>query len=190
MNDTHTLPPPPEQAGWGVEMHGQIVLFASNVVWLERANGMSPGATTALFTADQLRTYAAEYSAPLRAEIEHLTIENKRFREAGVKLESALDRIDYLLGEPNDMGVSAYCLDRNEDRVVQGVERLTAALAQAQEDARRDAESRCMFVARLEKRTEACDQWLTTTAVLALLNDCDMLASRDAAIDAAQKEKP
>lgn len=178
MNDTHTLPPPPEQAGWGVEMHGQIVLFASNV---ERANGMSPGATTALFTADQLRTYAAEYSAPLRAEIEHLTIENKRFREAGVKLESALDRIDYLLGEPNDMGVSAYCLDRNEDRVVQGVERLTAALAQAQEDARR---YRWLREALTNNEAVAC-QAVDDLVAEAYSHDEAWL---DAAIDAAKED--
>lgn len=50
-----TLPPLPEQAGWGVEMHGHIVLFANNT---QKANGQSLGARTPLFTADQLDAYA------------------------------------------------------------------------------------------------------------------------------------
>lgn len=37
--------------------------------------------------------------------------------------------------------------------------------------------SRQMFVARLENMQQNNDRWLTTEAVLALLNDCDMLAS-------------
>jgi hypothetical protein len=40
-----------------------------------------------------------------------------------------------------------------------------------------DAESRRMFVARLENMAQNGDRWLTVEAVLALLNDCDMLAS-------------
>lgn len=40
-----------------------------------------------------------------------------------------------------------------------------------------DAESRGMFVARLENMQRNGDRWLTIEAVLALLNDCDMLAS-------------
>ena len=39
--------------------------------------------------------------------------------------------------------------------------------------------SRGMFVARLENMQKNGDQWLTVAAVLALLNDCDMLASRE-----------
>lgn len=49
------LPLLPEQAGWAVEMHGELVLFANNA---ERARGFSPGATKQIFTADQMRAYA------------------------------------------------------------------------------------------------------------------------------------
>ena len=47
-----------------------------------------------------------------------------------------------------------------------------------------DAESRAMFVARLENMQQNGDRWLSTEAVLALLNDCDYCALRsyDAAI--------
>lgn len=38
--------------------------------------------------------------------------------------------------------------------------------------------SRGMFVARLENMQKNGDTWLTVQAVLALLNDCDMLAVR------------
>lgn len=43
-----------------------------------------------------------------------------------------------------------------------------------------DQDSRGMFVARLEAMRTRGDAWLTITAVLALLNDCDFLASRAA----------
>jgi hypothetical protein len=41
-----------------------------------------------------------------------------------------------------------------------------------------EAQSRAMFVARLEAMSAAGDKWVTVEAVLALLNDCDMLATR------------
>jgi flagellin-like hook-associated protein FlgL len=41
--------------------------------------------------------------------------------------------------------------------------------------------SRGMFVARLENMQKNRDTWLTAQAVLALLNDCDMLAARERA---------
>ena len=41
--------------------------------------------------------------------------------------------------------------------------------------------SRGMFVARLENMQANGDQWLTVAAVLALLNDCDMLAASERA---------
>jgi hypothetical protein len=43
-----------------------------------------------------------------------------------------------------------------------------------------DSEARAMFVARLEHMSLNGDTWLTIPAVLALLNDCDMLAARAA----------
>ena len=44
-----------------------------------------------------------------------------------------------------------------------------------------DRDSRGMFVARLENMQKHGDHWLTVQAVLALLNDCDMLAARERA---------
>ena len=41
-----------------------------------------------------------------------------------------------------------------------------------------ERESRAMFMARLENMQARGDRWLTTEAVLALLNDCDMLAQK------------
>lgn len=51
------LPPLPEQSCWLLVMHGHAVGFANNA---EKAAGMSPGASTQAFTADQMRAYAAE----------------------------------------------------------------------------------------------------------------------------------
>ena len=66
------------------------------------------------------------------------------------------------------------------------IDRLTAsaalsggAVADAVDGA--DRSSRCMFVARLENMQKNGDHWLTVTAVLALLNDCDMLAASERA---------
>lgn len=53
------------------------------------------------------------------------------------------------------------------------------AVADAVEGA--DRSSRRMFVARLENMQKNGDQWLTVAAVLALLNDCDMLAASERA---------
>lgn len=41
--------------------------------------------------------------------------------------------------------------------------------------------ARGMLVARLENMQKNGDTWLTVQAVLALLNDCDMLAARERA---------
>ena len=53
------------------------------------------------------------------------------------------------------------------------------AVGAAVEGADRDA--RGMLVARLENMQKNGDVWLTAQAVLALLNDCDMLAARERA---------
>ena len=56
--------------------------------------------------------------------------------------------------------------------------RIAAQAGPAQAPLTADQESRAMFVARLENMQEQGDKWLTVPAVLALLNDCDFLASR------------
>lgn len=55
-----------------------------------------------------------------------------------------------------------------------------AKLHAAAPEAWREQRSRAMFVARLENMERNGDKWLSTAAVLALLNDCDMLASLSA----------
>lgn len=55
--------PLPEQAGWAVAMYGELVLFANNA---EKASGRSPGAKDPVFTADQMRAYAAQAVAAER----------------------------------------------------------------------------------------------------------------------------
>lgn len=57
------LDPLPEQAGWCVSMHRHAAMFARSA---ERAVGLSCGATTPLFTADQMRAYAAQEVAAER----------------------------------------------------------------------------------------------------------------------------
>lgn len=54
-----------------------------------------------------------------------------------------------------------------------------AGYARGRAEAGMDADSRGMFVARLEKMSDEGHADLTVQEVLALLNDCDMLAARD-----------
>jgi hypothetical protein len=56
-----------------------------------------------------------------------------------------------------------------------------AEIEALRKEAEQERESRGMFVSRLENRQRG-DDWLTVTAVLALLNDCDYLASRSASM--------
>ena len=55
-------------------------------------------------------------------------------------------------------------------------QQLRAAL-QDKADEVADFQSRSMFVARLEHMQANGDAWLTVPTVLALLNDCDMIAA-------------
>ncbi len=66
-------------------------------------------------------------------------------------------------------------------RWAEGQHRARAALAAAEQLAAPDMESRAMFVSRLENMQQQGDKWLTIVAVLALLDDCDMLANYAAA---------
>jgi hypothetical protein len=66
--------------------------------------------------------------------------------------------------------------------IERGRQEVREELAAAKADAAAEQESRGMFVARLEKMQEQGDQWLTVVVVLALLNDCDRLASLSAAL--------
>jgi len=74
------------------------------------------------------------------------------------------------------------CQEQMLARLQQALAERDAALVDANGDSRR------MFVARLEAMFKGGDRWLTIPAVLALLNNCDMLASRDAAIVRAAAE--
>jgi hypothetical protein len=66
-----------------------------------------------------------------------------------------------------------------EDAEMEGrVDQLDAEVTKLEADVEQWRESRGMFVARLEKMQEQGNNWLTVAAVLALLNDCDMLAAR------------
>lgn len=56
-------------------------------------------------------------------------------------------------------------------------------ISELRKSAEVELSSRRMFVARLEDLQQSGDHWLTVTAVLALLNDCDMLAVSSAIAD-------
>ena len=58
--DNSVLGQLPEPAGWGLEMHGSFVMFATNS---EHAQGMMRGVNNPIFTANQMRAYASEQVA-------------------------------------------------------------------------------------------------------------------------------
>lgn len=59
---------------------------------------------------------------------------------------------------------------------------MLAAAPQAQPSTEGDAQSRAMFIARLENARTNGEPTMAVSDVLALLDDCDMLAARDAAM--------
>lgn len=143
------------------------------------------GQNVNVYTADQLRTYAAEYSATMRAEIERLT--------AALRYEQhRADRMGTHADGCWSWGPAHY------ECALREVERLTAALAAAKADARRYRWLRAQT--QLELRSDGA-KWTrpdgstfiashclcsggTQFAAAATLDD-----TVDAAIDAV-KEKP
>jgi len=47
-----------------------------------------------------------------------------KYRDGCISLSHSIDRIDYLCGEPNEMGVSDYCVHQNDEAVVERVRQL------------------------------------------------------------------
>lgn len=67
---------------------------------------------------------------------------------------------------------------RNKDELIAFIKKAQTLLKDEPPSAGPDAESKAMFVARLERMYQEGERWIVISAVLALLNDCDMLATR------------
>ena len=57
-------------------------------------------------------------------EIAEITAYANKCREGCISLSHSIDRIDYLCGEPNEVGVSDYCIHQNDAAVVERVKKL------------------------------------------------------------------
>lgn len=100
LGSNEGLGPLPEQAGWAVVMHGEAVLFANNA---EKARGMSAGATSPVFTSEQMRVYAAR---AVVAERERCAAIARRWGETHadgvtVNARNAADKISRDIEGPN-----------------------------------------------------------------------------------------
>lgn len=71
-----------------------------------------------------------------------------------------------------------YTGEQLEATIATELAHLDIEIAGLRSAAEADSESRAMFIARLENAKKNGEPWLTIDGVLALLNDCDYLASR------------
>jgi len=56
----------------------------------------------------------------------------ERCRDGCISLSHSIDRIDYACGEPNEMGVSEYCVHQNDEAVVARVKGMRETLRNAE----------------------------------------------------------
>ena len=81
----------PEQAGWALEMHGQCVLFANNT---EKARGLSPGATTRIYTEAQMLTAVTDAHNNWDVLVASQDAEIERLREHAVILAGTAEAVE------------------------------------------------------------------------------------------------
>lgn len=67
-------------------------------------------------------------------------------REGCIALSHSIDRIDYLCGEPNEMGVSDYCVHQNDEAVVERVKAKLTEL-EAMREAIKEATHHLQYIA-------------------------------------------
>lgn len=58
----------------------------------------------------------------------------ERYKQGCIKLSSAIDRIDYACGDPNDMEVSDYAIHQDEEQVVRRVSEKLEAMRTAMKE--------------------------------------------------------
>jgi hypothetical protein len=107
----------------------------------------------------------------VRAEVEPLKTEVERLRAACVELNSALSRIAYALGEPNEMGASAYDVHADPESVVRQVtewaQRTSRSVTKAEDGL---AFTQDWYAARIARLSDLCKQhgcWEEAAAILA-----------------------
>lgn len=82
----------------------------------------------------------------------------ERYKQGCIKLSSAIDRIDYACGDPNDMEVSDYAIHQNEEQVVRRVSEKLEAMREAIKEAH-DALDNCVDFINDAHIIEAQWQW-------------------------------
>lgn len=80
---------------------------------------------------DEIKTQADNMAKELEASKAYA----ERCKQGCIKLSFAIDRIDYACGEPNEMGVSDYCIHQNEEAVVERVKKQLEAMREAIKEA-------------------------------------------------------
>lgn len=63
----------------------------------------------------------ADFARKLERERDEAVAYAERCKQGCISLSHAIDRIDYACGDPNEMGVSDYCVHQNEELVIERV---------------------------------------------------------------------
>lgn len=76
----------------------------------------------------------AKRNAELQKQLEATKAYAERCKQGCINLSFAIDRIDYVCGEPNEMEVSDYALHQDEKHVVERVKKQLEAMREAIKD--------------------------------------------------------
>ncbi len=132
----------------------------------------TPETDAACWMQDDCEIINSNFARRLERERDEAKAYAQQCRDGCVSLSHSIDRIDYACGEPNEMGVSEYCVHQNDEAVVARVKGMRETLRNAEAElsvatAERDDSRRKMIdleehVAKL--KLERSELWVEIAA--------------------------
>ena len=124
------------------ELHQASLITDAEYSWLcngcEMANSPQGGSPSPRRLEDyKMLACQSKRNAELQKQLEATKAYAERCKQDCINLSFAIDRIDYVCGEPNEMEVSDYALHQDEKHVVERVKEQLAALREAIREAHR-----------------------------------------------------